>query len=446
MRRSIIRWLGTIGLVAGCLVVGGRSARAQSGYLQPGDVAVTCVDTSGTGFGNDLIQVTPLVPLPALTDPRYRLQYTDLEADVDGTFYDFDENYLDIPLGGAKRAGEPTRYAASALDNPPEQVFLFQGVFNEDTPIPSPGVMLWGFQVSAAGGWAAAPANNLSALPRSLVLASVGVKSKGGTAFAYTGPTTGSRLQLQAAIANPDNWTADAPCPDGLTVTDFNADGIGGSSGAGGDAGDGADGAIDERVDAHPADADGSVGDDSSDAPGTGGVAGTGGTSGAGGVGDSGGTVGAGGWIGTGGTVGTGGVGGAGGSSESGGVSGAAGGTGAGGAPGADGAAAAAVAADAADAGAPGPGVAEGDLEPPDAHVVSNGSGGGDGGGGADRIKSRTNSGCSCSAGAEPGASATTWLWLVLALSLLARKRTARSTPAHGQKSGQSGRPERVTT
>jgi hypothetical protein len=406
MRGPMMRWLGIVGLVASGCAMGTPSAWAQSGYLQPGDVAVTCVDTSGTEARSDLIQVTPLVPLPALTDPRYRLQYTDLEADEDGTFYDFDENYLDIPLGGAKRAGESTWYYASALDNLPEQVFLFQGVFNEDTPIPSPGVMLWGFQVSTSGGWATAPANNLSALPRSLVLASVGVKSNGGTAFAYTGPTTGSRLQLQAAIANPDNWTVGASCPAGLTVTDFIVGGTGGSSGAGNDAGDGG---VDESVDAHSADADGPVDDDGSDAPrGAGGGTGTGGTRGAGGVVGTGGTIGAGGSIGVGGAVGT-------------------GGTGAGGMPGADGAIG-----DVAAGGAPGPSVAEGDLESPDAHVVLDGSG--DREGGADRIKSRTTSGCSCSFGAQPGLSSITGSWLAIVIVHLARRRRGREHLPSGAK------------
>jgi hypothetical protein len=214
-----MRWLGLVGLAAAAWAVAPRSAAAQASYLQPGDVTVTCVDTSGTLPGTDLIQVTPLVALPSLTDPKYQIEYTDLEADANGVFYDFDENQSDIPLGGAKRAGEPTLYATSGLDAPDEQVFLFQGLLDDQSGSVSPP-LIWGFQMSTAGGWPSMITGEVSALPSSLQSANTGLKSNGYLKFAYTGPTTGTRAELQAAIGDPNNWTPNAPCPTGLTVID----------------------------------------------------------------------------------------------------------------------------------------------------------------------------------------------------------------------------------
>src|SRR5882757_8931722 len=114
------RWLGLACFQVGSIglaVLHAGTAAAQSGYLDPGDIVVTCVNTKSTGIDSNFIQVIPLVNLPPLSDPQYRLQYTDLEADVSGVF-DEDENILDIPLTGGREAGQPTMYATNGLIGP----------------------------------------------------------------------------------------------------------------------------------------------------------------------------------------------------------------------------------------------------------------------------------------------------------------------------------------
>ena len=308
------RWLGFLVLSVGFWSLASRAAFAQSRYLQPGDVAVTCVDTTGIGFNHDRIQVTPLVALPAVTDFHYRLEYTNYEADQSGVFdEEIAQNVDYVDLGGARAAGETVPDLVSGLVGPNEQVFLFQGFLDDSTGMLSPGVLLWGFQMSLDGRWAAAPMDGVSALPTSLAFASVAVMSAGDAVFAYVGPTMGTRADLQAAIADPTNWMAGAACPTEFVVTD-GADG--GVTDAGSDATDARLDVGDDFAEGDVAETDGRDGGDSgvdqtasTDAEnGAGGVTGSGGVSGAGGAAGAGGIADAGSATGTGGLMGTGGV------------------------------------------------------------------------------------------------------------------------------------------
>jgi hypothetical protein len=284
-------WIALTITGAGVLV--SEAASAQTQFLQPGDIAVTCVDTSGVGIVPDQVQITPLVSLPALTDPTYQIQYSDREANAAGTFNTNNENALAVALDGAHAAGVPFLYLASGLVAPDEQVFLFQGALVERSGILSTGTLLWGFQMSTAGGWATVRTDNLSELPTVLASASVALTTNGNTKFAYTGPTTGTRDELQAKIANPDNWTSGVACPGGFTV-------IGSTDGGtDGDAGDAPDDLSYEKgndaVEGGPADgADGAGGAGMGGSSGEGGAAGMVGAAGAM-AGGSGGSIGAGG-------------------------------------------------------------------------------------------------------------------------------------------------------
>jgi MYXO-CTERM domain-containing protein len=233
-----------VALGAGAAVMARRPAAAQTAYLNSGDVAVTCVDTSGTDAPNshDKIQLMPLVPLPVLTDENYRIQYTDMEADTDGNFSN-DENVSGLEINGGQRAGEPvTDDKVDGLNTPNDQVFLFQGYIDELGAV-NWGNLLWGFQISTDGGWASTPTSDVSALPTVLAQASVALKTNGNTVFAYTGPLIGTRAYLQAAIANPANWTGGATCPPALTVTEPDDGGTDrGPDGEGGGGTDAADG------------------------------------------------------------------------------------------------------------------------------------------------------------------------------------------------------------
>jgi MYXO-CTERM domain-containing protein len=317
------RWLGFLVLSIGFCSLAPREAVAQSGYLQPGDVAVTCVDTTGQDFNTDRIQITPLIALPAVTNLDYRLEYTAYEADQSGDFdLENPQNTDYIDLGGARAAGESVLDVLSGhLTGPNEQVFLFQGFLDDSagagTVALSPGVLLWGFQMSLDGGWASTPGDGVSALPTVLASASTAVKSTGDAVWAYVGPTTGTRAVLQVAIGDPTNWMVGATCPTGFVVTD-GADG-GGVGDASHDVFDAGADARGDTAASDVAEIDARDGGDSGvdqvtliDAgSGAGGISGAGGASGAGGTTGTGGVVDAGSSTGAGGIMGIGGAGGA---------------------------------------------------------------------------------------------------------------------------------------
>ncbi|HET6149547.1 MAG TPA: MYXO-CTERM sorting domain-containing protein [Polyangia bacterium] len=396
--------------------MGTPSAWAQSGYLQPGDVAVTCVDTS-LKDGRNHIQVTSLVPLPAPTDGLYEINYTDMVADGDGYFPDFNGNQ-DVISMDAWLAGEAKTIAVDGLFAPDEQVFLFQGALEESPDTRSPR-LLWGFQMSAAGGWAATVMDHVSELPRSLAGANVAVKSNGHLSFAYAGPRTGTRAELQAAIADFHNWTADADCPAELTIQE--AGGTGGSTGNAGDAATDAE---------HPG-----AGDGGSDGPGSeSGTAGAGGSGGAGtGTGDgAGGAMGTGGVVGMGGVTGTGGVVGTDGGDDTAATGGARGAGGAGGVVMAD----AGIGGRSAEGGssgiggAPGAGGADGGIDAYDVGAADVD---------ADLTRDASDasparrmpvdpSGCGCSVNEARSAAWIGVVWFGLSLSLLARRRRRPAT------------------
>ena len=291
-----------------------RQGAATTG-LQPGDVAITCfdsLDTSGTagtsgGLGKQMIQIFTLVPLPGARDIRW----TDREATTDGTFntgeiVDVDTGILNAPAG----SGWDIIGAPLDLDDPNESVFIYEGTVPAGGGTVSGGSLLWGISVTTAGSWAAGPGptGENSALPTVLANANVALDEDTPSKaqhFAYTGPTSGTKAALQAAIANPANWTrGGTTClTTGLTVTDAPDGGFVGAGGAGGATGTaGAGGTAGTTGTAGTAGTTGTAG--TVGAAGTTGAAGTGVSGGAGttGAGGRGGTTGAAGSGGRGGT------------------------------------------------------------------------------------------------------------------------------------------------
>jgi MYXO-CTERM domain-containing protein len=238
-----------------------RTTGAATAGLVAGDVAITCINTAGTDF----LQVTPLVPI----DNDSVLKFTDREASAGGDFNSDNEN-INVPVvvnptdAGAAviPAGTPIKFNTNGLGNPTETVFIYQGTISAavDAGAVTGGQLLWGFQMSPGGIWVATrdDAADLSALPTVLGGHATTVNSTNNlVSFFYDttkGGISGTKAQLQAAIANPANWTGStAPatlCPGVLTVlpdaTDAATDapvgadaGTGGASGADGGTGAG---------------------------------------------------------------------------------------------------------------------------------------------------------------------------------------------------------------
>jgi MYXO-CTERM domain-containing protein len=238
--------------------------------LQPGDVAVTCVNST-----TDEVQIVSLVAIDSGSDLKFSdnewsgtgwvdlNETTDYAIPVPGAGVTAGEELLFVPGGGAKGTG--------GISNGPEQLFIYQGSIQPDA---SSFGFVWGMQISNPAGWGTTAdggtlGNNISALPSALTGANIALVSANPTFWAYTGPMSGTKAQLLAALQTPSNWTgpganADggAPnCPGNLTVipdvVDSGSDlatGTGGSDGGstgtggmtgGGDSGTGPDAAVD---------------------------------------------------------------------------------------------------------------------------------------------------------------------------------------------------------
>ncbi len=238
--------------------------------LQPGDVAVTCVNST-----TDEVQIVSLVAIDSGSD----LKFTDNEWSGTG-WVDLNEtNDYTIPVPGAGvTAGQEILFVPNGglpgtggISNGPEQLFIYQGSIQPDA---SSFGFVWGMQISNPAGWGTTAdggtlGNNISALPSALTGANIALVSANPTLWAYTGPMAGTKAQLLAALQTASNWTgpsasADggAPtCPGNFTVipdvvdsgsdvatgtggTDGGATGTGGMTG-GGDSGTGPDAAAD---------------------------------------------------------------------------------------------------------------------------------------------------------------------------------------------------------
>jgi MYXO-CTERM domain-containing protein len=160
------------------------------------------------------------------------------------------QEILFVPNGGAPGSG--------GISNGPEQLFLYQGSIQADA---SSFGFVWGMQISNPAGWGTTAdggtlGNNISALPSALTGANIALLSANPTLWAYTGPTSGTKAQLLAALQTASNWSGPstggdggAPvCPGNFTVipdvvdsgsdvatgtggTDGGATGIGGMTG-----------------------------------------------------------------------------------------------------------------------------------------------------------------------------------------------------------------------
>jgi hypothetical protein len=237
-----------------------RVSSAATTGLQPGDVAVTCSNSV-----TDTVQIVSLVALSAGTDLRYS------DNEFTGTTFNADE-LADFSIIGSLDAGAPAytpgdeiSFVPNNVGNGPEQAFIYQGSLSADAASYN---LLWGFQAGNGGAWGVPPQvdgdiadggpafANISALPASLATANTHVTSSltGGTFWAYTGITTGTKAALQLALANAANWTGPGlpdggvlVCPGKFTVTDAVDAGtdapITGTGGTDGGATGGADGA-----------------------------------------------------------------------------------------------------------------------------------------------------------------------------------------------------------
>src|SRR4051812_31869591 len=78
--------VGSVGAMSGCETTSPENstqvAQAVTTGLQPGDVAITCLWTAGSGTNGDAVEITTLVDLEAGTD----LKLTDNESSAAGVF------------------------------------------------------------------------------------------------------------------------------------------------------------------------------------------------------------------------------------------------------------------------------------------------------------------------------------------------------------------------
>ncbi|AXQ29503.1 DUF3616 domain-containing protein [Solimonas sp. K1W22B-7] len=184
------------------------SVPALASALQPGDVAVIGIYSDAP----DKTAFVALVDLPAGTT----LGITDEGWKSTGGFRS-GENHVSwtAPTGGVA-AGSVINFNMSDVSNSGDQITVYSGSAASPTPL---------FAVNDDGSsWASnASSNNNSALPAGLSNGATAVALNEKDNYAYTGPTSGTKAVLLAAIANKANWTGNdgsAPAwPSAFTVT-----------------------------------------------------------------------------------------------------------------------------------------------------------------------------------------------------------------------------------
>jgi hypothetical protein len=104
-----------------------------------------------------------------------------------------------------------------------DQLIAYQG------PAATP-TLLYAVNDEGAGWQADATSSNTSALPTGLVNGDTAVALPELDNYAYTGPTSGTKAELLAAIGNPANWTGGDTLPAGAFPTSFTVGGGGGAT------------------------------------------------------------------------------------------------------------------------------------------------------------------------------------------------------------------------
>lgn len=176
--------------------------------LQAGDVAVIGIYSDAP----DKTAFVALVDLPAGTT----IGITDEGWKSSGGFR-AGENHVSwtAPASGVS-AGTVVSINMSDVSNSGDQITLYTGTAASPTPL---------FAVNDDGSsWASnATSNNNSALPTGLSNGATAVALNEKDNFAYTGPSSGSKDVLLAAIANKANWTGSDSSypawPSAFTVT-----------------------------------------------------------------------------------------------------------------------------------------------------------------------------------------------------------------------------------
>jgi hypothetical protein len=160
--------------------------------LQAGDIALIGMYTDAP----DKTAFVALVDLPAGTT----IGITDEGWKSTGGFRSGESHVTWTAPAGGVPAGTVINVSMSDLSNSGDQVIVYAGSASSPTPL---------FAVNDDGSsWQSdATGNNTSALPTGLTNATSAVALSEKDNFAYTGPTSGTKAVLLAAIANKANWT-----------------------------------------------------------------------------------------------------------------------------------------------------------------------------------------------------------------------------------------------
>lgn len=160
--------------------------------LQPGDLAIIGIHSDAP----DKTAFVALVDVPAGTT----LGITDEGWKSTGGFRSGESHLSWTAPAGGITAGTVINLSLSDLSNSGDQITLYEGSASSPTPL---------FAVNDDGSsWASnATSSNNSALPAGLSNGATAVALNEKDNYAYTGPTTGTKAELLAAIANKANWT-----------------------------------------------------------------------------------------------------------------------------------------------------------------------------------------------------------------------------------------------
>jgi hypothetical protein len=181
------------------------SATLASAQLEVGDVAIV-------GFWADSAPSPKAFAFVALTTiPEGTvISFTDHGWYAAGGFRPTEGVVTYIALPGGLAAGSVVATAGDAgtfnLSASGDQIFAFEGTIDGSGNLT--GTLFYGFQDNGTGWDADATSSNTSALPAILAGANVAMAQELDN-YAYTGPTTGTRIELLASINNPANWTGD---------------------------------------------------------------------------------------------------------------------------------------------------------------------------------------------------------------------------------------------
>jgi hypothetical protein len=183
---------------------------------QPGDIAIIGLYSDAP----DKIAFVALADIPGGTS----INFTDEGWKASGGFLS-GENVLTwtAPTGGVA-AGTVVSLDFSGISNDGDQIIAFAGAYGSPTPLLAVNDEGTAWQSDALD-------NYTSALPAGLTNGSTAVALNELDNYAYSGPTSGTKAELLAAIADKSQWTgsnSNFPLwPTAFTVTDASTGGTG---------------------------------------------------------------------------------------------------------------------------------------------------------------------------------------------------------------------------